>query len=231
MRRNTFAADDAANGGANRADIEQAFVGKKIGGPLEPTSLSLIGDPNSGDVDLSWNDESSLEDGYDVEMRLNGGAWSTIANLASNATSYTDEYIFCKSGDNDYDYRVRVYEGSLESYSPTRSYNPCWPPMKGGIAQTPTGGETPTAVTLSPAYPNPFNPSTVLEYTLDREANVRISAFDALGREVRVLVDGERGAGQYTAGFDASGLPSGVYFVRLVTEHGIVLRTSVLYSK
>ena len=75
--------------------------------------------------------------------------------------------------------------------------------------------ERPTQVTLYPNYPNPFNPSTAIEYELFAPVRIRLEVFDAIGRSVGVLVDGMRPAGTHTARFDADGLPSGLYVYRL----------------
>jgi hypothetical protein len=68
---------------------------------------------------------------------------------------------------------------------------------------------------LSPAYPNPFNATTTLTFALPRESHVRLAVFDVLGREAAVAVNGDLAAGKHSISFDASGLPSGVYFYRL----------------
>jgi hypothetical protein len=73
LRGRYVAADNARNNGVNAAVIEQKFVDRLIGGPVAPTSLVTLGDPGSGNVNLSWNDLSSLEQGYKIERRLNGG--------------------------------------------------------------------------------------------------------------------------------------------------------------
>jgi cytochrome c peroxidase len=67
----------------------------------------------------------------------------------------------------------------------------------------------------SSAHPNPFNPTTTITYALPEAADVRLAIYDVLGREVRLLADGAASAGTHAALFDASGLPSGVYFYRL----------------
>ncbi len=64
-------------------------------------------------------------------------------------------------------------------------------------------------------YPNPFNPVTVIEYSLPSDAYVTLTVYDILGREVGVLVDEFQEAGTYDTVFDASRLPSGMYFTRL----------------
>jgi hypothetical protein len=70
---------------------------------------------------------------------------------------------------------------------------------------------------LYPAYPNPFNPSTTLPFSMHVGANVSLKIYDVTGRHVATLVDRWRDAGTYHPLFDASDLTSGVYFYRLET--------------
>ncbi|OLE58262.1 MAG: hypothetical protein AUI36_13750 [Cyanobacteria bacterium 13_1_40CM_2_61_4] len=76
-------------------------------------------------------------------------------------------------------------------------------------------GPLPKSYTLYQNYPNPFNPSTTIRYELPRASHVRLTIYDVIGREVRVVVDAQNGAGQHQATFGAGNLPSGVYFYRL----------------
>ncbi len=68
---------------------------------------------------------------------------------------------------------------------------------------------------LSRNYPNPFNPTTNIRYTLGSRLLVTLKIYDMLGREVAVLVNEEKPAGTYEAVWNAHNLPSGVYFYRL----------------
>ncbi|MBR9979114.1 MAG: T9SS type A sorting domain-containing protein [Bacteroidetes bacterium] len=70
---------------------------------------------------------------------------------------------------------------------------------------------TPGVFALEQNYPNPFNPSTTLTFTLPSSSDVTLTVFDALGRQVAVIVDGYRSAGTHHVSFDASRLPSGSY--------------------
>ncbi|RJP76230.1 MAG: T9SS C-terminal target domain-containing protein [Candidatus Zixiibacteriota bacterium] len=72
----------------------------------------------------------------------------------------------------------------------------------------------PEEFTLS-ASPNPFNPVTAIGYRLSAPGLVTLRVYDTAGREVAALVDGWREAGSHQVTFDASGLPSGIYFARL----------------
>lgn len=75
--------------------------------------------------------------------------------------------------------------------------------------------ELPSGYGLNQNFPNPFNPSTVISYQVPVSGAVSLRVFDVLGREVATLVDGPVHAGNHQARFDASGLPSGVYFYTL----------------
>ncbi len=70
----------------------------------------------------------------------------------------------------------------------------------------------PTSFELSQNYPNPFNPSTSIKYSIPKNSFVSIKVYDIIGNEVRSLVNQDKAAGSYEIKFDASNMPSGVYF-------------------
>lgn len=74
--------------------------------------------------------------------------------------------------------------------------------------------------TLNQNYPNPFNPATTISFTLPEAAAVELTVFDMTGRKIRTLVNQAVHAGDHNILFDASSLPSGVYFYKLVTPSG-----------
>ncbi|MBX7046836.1 MAG: T9SS type A sorting domain-containing protein [Ignavibacteria bacterium] len=73
---------------------------------------------------------------------------------------------------------------------------------------------------ISQNYPNPFNPVTNINYEMPFDGTIKIVVYDNLGREVRTLVSGAVMAGYYKAEFNASSLPSGIYFYRVNAESG-----------
>lgn len=83
----------------------------------------------------------------------------------------------------------------------------------GGSLQT----GLPTEFKLKQNYPNPFNPVTKIEYEIPNNSMVNLTVYDALGREIAVLVNENKSAGKYSVDFNGSGLTSGVYFCRLHT--------------
>ena len=75
--------------------------------------------------------------------------------------------------------------------------------------------ETPSQFSLSQNYPNPFNPTTNFEFSIPQAEFVNLTIYDAVGRIVETLHNGELKSGIYKANWNASNFPSGVYFYRL----------------
>jgi len=85
----------------------------------------------------------------------------------------------------------------------------------------------PAKYSMSPNYPNPFNPSTTIRYDLPKAANVTLRIFNTLGQEIAVLVNEEKEAGYYRVRWDAA-LPSGVYFYRIQAGEYIETKRMIL---
>ena len=88
------------------------------------------------------------------------------------------------------------------------------------------GSDRPAALTLSTPFPNPTRSAVALQVGLPEPGRVRVAVYDALGREVAVALDGERGAGWHAVRWGGAGLAAGVYVVRV--EAGGQARTQAL---
>ncbi len=86
----------------------------------------------------------------------------------------------------------------------------------------------PNQFALGQNFPNPFNPSTEIQFSLPNEAEVRLTVVNMLGQEVATVVNGRYSAGVYTASFDAANLPSGLYFYRMVAGDFTSVRKMML---
>jgi hypothetical protein len=73
----------------------------------------------------------------------------------------------------------------------------------------------PSGFVLAQNYPNPFNPATTIRFSLPQREHVTLKVFDVTGREVATLMESGMNAGEHAVKFNASNLPSGVYFYRL----------------
>ncbi|NUM61234.1 MAG: T9SS type A sorting domain-containing protein [Ignavibacteriaceae bacterium] len=93
----------------------------------------------------------------------------------------------------------------------------------------------PSLFILYQNYPNPFNPSTTIRYSIPVSRNsskgetfVTLKVYDVLGNEITTLINEEKSAGNYEIQFDATDIPSGVYFYTLRTEEFTQTRKLVL---
>ncbi|NWF50239.1 MAG: phosphodiester glycosidase family protein [Ignavibacteriaceae bacterium] len=90
------------------------------------------------------------------------------------------------------------------SYDPSTDVN---------IEDSPLPGE----FKLFQNYPNPFNPETKISFYVGEQSKIQLKIFDLLGNEVRNILNEEKSPGFYSVRFNGSGLPSGVYFCRLIS--------------
>jgi len=98
----------------------------------------------------------------------------------------------------------------------------------GTIGITNIGTTIPEKFVLHQNYPNPFNPSTNIEFSLPKSGNVKLTIFDALGKEVAVIVNDNLKAGIYKADWHASAFPSGIYFYKLVAKDFVQTKKMIL---
>lgn len=85
-----------------------------------------------------------------------------------------------------------------------------------------------TIYVLEPNFPNPFNPSTEINFSLAKSGNISLIIYDLSGSEVDTLVDGFMEEGKHSVIFNARGLNSGVYFYRLKTDNFTSTRKMLL---
>jgi hypothetical protein len=78
-----------------------------------------------------------------------------------------------------------------------------------------TSGSAPKEFSLSQNFPNPFNPSTEIKFDIAKLSNVKLNIYNILGEKVASLVDQSLPAGSYSINWNASNMPSGVYFYKI----------------
>jgi hypothetical protein len=88
-------------------------------------------------------------------------------------------------------------------------------PIVSGLADSEA---IPVNYTLYQNYPNPFNPTTTMRYDLPESGQVSLTVFDITGRSVATVVSGVQSAGTHEITFNATQLPSGMYFYKLQTK-------------
>lgn len=88
--------------------------------------------------------------------------------------------------------------------------------------------ETPQEIELRPNYPNPFNPSTNINFYLPEERAVRVGIYNIVGQQVALLLDDTVQQGEHSIQWDASDKPSGIYIVQLESGNRIFTRKITL---
>ena len=125
-------------------------------------------------------------------------------------------------GDGDYvNYKVRCkdYSGNYSYYTNIISYEFSGLQKQNIVNQS-------IEYQLFSNFPNPFNPSTQISYSLAQDAYVTLKVYDMLGTEVAKLVNETQTAGSYSINFNANNLSSGVYIYRITaTNNGRILFT------
>ena len=91
-----------------------------------------------------------------------------------------------------------------------------------------TVNNIPSEYVLEQNFPNPFNPSTTIKYSIPENSFVTLSVFNSLGEKVAVLVSEMKEAGFYETKLDASNLSSGIYFYTLSTDNYFSTKKMIL---
>jgi len=200
-------------------DIPPADNNLSISASTVPVELySFIANIKSGKVLLKWNTATETNNkGFNVERKLNNTDWSSVGFVKGNGTtSEKREYSFTDKpgvpGTISYRLKQTDFDGSFD-YSDI---------------QTVENNIQPTGFLLEQNFPNPFNPSTVISFSLPVKSNIKLKVLNILGKEVATLKDGVCEAGNYNVTFDASNLSSGIYFYSLITNNGIITKKMTL---
>jgi hypothetical protein len=174
--------------------------------PVELTSFTATS--QNKQVTLNWSTATEINNnGFEIQRSTSNSEFVTVGFVKGAGTiteeqnySYTDKNMI----DGIYSYRLKQidYNGMYE-YSDiievdVRSLD---------------------NYSLEQNYPNPFNPSTKIAYVLKEKTNVKILVMNALGEEVAVLVNQTQEQGYHQLDFNASNLPSGIYFYSLQTDN------------
>lgn len=173
--------------------------------PVELTSFTAVA--NAKSVQLQWATASEVDNyGFEVERRLTNSSddsWQTLGFIPGSGQSnspknysYSDNQV---SGGTSFKYRLKQIDtdGSSEY-----------------VAETEVE-VVPNAYELGQNFPNPFNPSTSIRFSITQPGMVKLNVYNLSGEKVLSLLDEHREAGNYEVKMNASELASGTYFYRL----------------
>ncbi len=174
--------------------------------PVELTSFTAVS--QNQQVTLNWITATEINNnGFEVQRSSENSEFVTVGFVRGNGTTTNQsEYIYVDRNISagNYSYRLKQidYNGVFE-YSDA---------IEVEVLNL-------DSYVLNQNYPNPFNPSTKIAYVLKEKTNVKILVMNALGEEVAVLVNQTQEQGYHQLDFNASNLPSGIYFYSLQTDN------------
>ncbi len=157
----------------------------------------LVSDITSNDSSVVLSDFYSYDGGYSKSDTIKSGKGYWVMASENCSIFLTSE----TSRSGSWVYPVRIV--------PTVEMPPP-PPTVAGVRQR--AQET---AKLFSSYPNPFNPSTTIEYQIVEASDVKLIVYNVLGKSLDILVDKIQTAGSWSAKWDGSNFPSGAYFYRL----------------
>ena len=175
--------------------------------PVEMTSFTATA--QQANALLAWSTATEVNNyGFDIERRAvnseqqTANSWTKVGFVAGNGTSnakHNYTYADNNLSAGTYAYRIKQIDNDG-----TFKYSASTEVTVAGV---------PKELKLYGNYPNPFNPSTKVQFTVPENGNARLSVYNVLGQEVATLFSGAAEAGNlYTANFDASRMASGLYF-------------------
>ena len=186
----------------------EPFAGYSIDNlhPMPPVGLMADVQPGNGEVILSWR--PALEEDFH-----HFSLYRSVDNGAFTELGMTGDTIFVDANvtvGHAYSYMVTTSDFNGNESDPSE--------VSTEILSIIIGAEIPDSYALSQNYPNPFNPTTELRYDLPEDGFVSVIVYNTLGREVDQLIHEHQPAGKYKVVWNADSHPSGVYFIRMMTD-------------
>ena len=154
--------------------------------------------------------------------------YSLIATVESNTFKYTDFDVLINENSFFQYYYIKGYKFKNNTYSSrTNIVN-----VQGSIYKKNLdyNENIKNIIYLKQNYPNPFNPLTKITYSVDNTTFVQLKIFNAIGKDISLLVNEKKNKGIYEVEFDASDLASGIYFYQLKTNN-LILTKKMLVLK
>jgi hypothetical protein len=175
--------------------------------PVELTSFT--GDVSGNKVILNWQTATELNNhGFEIQRRLESSDWVTIGFRTGQGTtteqttySYLDNILEINTIRLFYRLKQIDFNGDVEYSNELLILN------------------QPKDYELYQNFPNPFNPSTSISYSIPTYGIVKISVYNALGELIKVLVNETKEPGYYNTKWDAENINSGVYFLKFETNN------------
>ncbi len=174
--------------------------------PVELTSFTATS--QNQQVTLNWATATEINNnGFEIQRSSANSEFVTVGFVKGAGTITTQQ---------EYSYTDKNLQNGIYSYRLKQiDFNGAYEYSKSIEVEV----RSLDNYSLEQNYPNPFNPSTKIGYVLSAKTNVKIVVMNAIGEQVAILVDQTQEQGYHQLDFNASNLPSGIYFYSLQTEN------------
>lgn len=188
--------------------------------PVELTAFSA--DVAVNNVSLSWTTETEVNNhGFEIQRQVVrndvASEWAIRGFIDGEGTSSESKNYSFVDDANDIDAQVLRYRLKQIDYDGSFSYS-----------ETVEVTLPPTEFALHQNFPNPFNPSTAIEYAIAQEGMVTLDIYNSIGENVATLLNKQHEAGNYKVTFNAASLPNGIYFYTLHANGNTITKKMML---
>jgi len=208
------------------------------GKPSKPQNLKVQKSANNHPY-LTWdaNQEPDVLSGghYKIYKFLTENGWYYYAQTANTYFEDINENYctlppkYCTDpGFRSIRYRVTAVDNTSKESVPSDSVVTTTISALQDKINITTNNKIPDEYLLNQNYPNPFNPTTRIDFSLKENGIISLKVYDLLGRDVATLLNEQKPAGTYSVEFNATNLPSGIYFYTLTSGKFMATKKLIL---
>jgi hypothetical protein len=195
------------------ADHIPVVVSLTFDTPVPVELISFSGTRSQNGVELRWQTATEVNNqGFDIERSPDAVVWSKIAFVEGHNTTNSPK--FYNYTDPNRGHEKLFYRLKQVDNNGTFEYS-------NGIEISEVQPEN---FLLSQNFPNPFNPTTTIEFSIPQQGNVTLKVYDMTGSEVATLLDGIMETGNHAVNFNATNLAGGNYFYKLSWDNVTITR-------
>ncbi|MCE1189386.1 MAG: T9SS type A sorting domain-containing protein [Ignavibacteria bacterium] len=176
----------------------------------------------AGVLELKWTTKSEKNNqGFQVfRAKTTDGVYTLVSStiiLGHGTTLLSNQYSFSdptyNTGFSSYRIRQIDFDGTYHDYAPL---------------QIASNNGTASSLVVEQNYPNPYNPTTTIRYSLPEASNVTVKIYNTMGQEVLLYAIGQQQSGSHYININASGLSSGIYFYKLITNSASITKRMIV---
>jgi len=186
-------------------------------GTIPVELVSFLATALENKVKLEWTTATETNNsGFEIQKSTENSSWEKVSFVEGKGTSTEiNSYVYVDNNVSagKYSYRLKQID-----FDGTVSYS--------SVIEVVVG--VPVEYELAQNFPNPFNPTTNIRFSLPEQANVNLTVYNVLGQEVATVVNETLEAGIHNFNFNAANLNSGVYYYRIKTDNFVEVKKMML---